>query len=415
MSFKADTDSSGHQGQGLASPTPPAPREASPTAQAPRTPLSDLERRFINRYQGGFPLVDRPFAAVAGELGTDEATLIATLHGLLASGVLSRFGPLFDAERLGGRFTLAAMAVPEADFERVAAQLAALLEVAHNYRRDHALNMWFVLATPTEQGLRGALGVIRDLTGLEVLDFPKLAEFHLGFWLHINADGSLGIRRWERTAAAGQDHLGLGTLSFDKLPRRFSLVGDEGGEGRAGDQAEASATDLDDTLDLALVRATQGGLPLVAEPYAAIARELEVSSIRVRSGLAAMLDRGAIRRIGAVPNHYRLGLRGNGMTVWDIEDEAVDRLGAAIAAIEGVSHCYRRPRRLPLWPYNLFAMLHGRDRDEVRAALDRVVDLVAGHCRGHDILFSQAVLKKTGLRFTGARQASPDIAPSPSP
>ncbi|MGB7550447.1 MAG: Lrp/AsnC family transcriptional regulator, partial [Chromatiaceae bacterium] len=108
---------------------------------------------------------------------------------------------------------------------------------------------------------------------------------------------------------------------------------------------------------------------------------------------------GAIRRIGAVPNHYRLGLRGNGMTVWDIEDEAVDRLGAAIGALEGVSHCYRRPRRLPRWPYNLFAMLHGRDRDEVLAAAARVQDLVADHCHGHEVLFSAAVLKKTGLRF----------------
>ncbi len=379
MSFRAGTDGSGRQGQGL----------ASPTAPVQRTSLSDLERRFINRYQGGFPLVERPFTAVAGELGTDEATLIATVQGLLTSGVLSRFGPLFDAERLGGRFTLAAMAVPEANFDRVAAQLAALPEVAHNYRRDHALNMWFVLATPSDQGLREALGLIRDLTGLEVLDFPKLAEYHLGLWLHLDADGGLGIRRWERTQKPGEGARVARTR---------------------GEQVPALAINPDE-LDLALVTATQGGLPLVTEPYAAIARELGVSSARVRQGLAAMLDRGAIRRIGAVPNHYRLGLRGNGMTVWDIEDEAVDRLGAAIAALEGVSHCYRRPRRLPLWPYNLFAMLHGRDRDEVRAAADRVAALVAGHCRGHDILFSQAVLKKTGLRFANARQDSGGISP----
>lgn len=396
-----------------ASPTAPAHNKANPTATAPPVPLCDLERRFINRYQGGFPLVERPFAAVAGELSTDEATLIATLRGLLASGVLSRFGPLFDAELLGGRFTLAAMAVPEADFDRVAAQLAALPEVAHNYRRDHVLNMWFVLATPSEQGLREVLGLIRDLTGLEVLDFPKLAEYHLGFWLHLDEDGGLGIRRWERTAEDGQHDSGSGALSSDKLPGPFALAGDEGGKGQLGDP-EASALEKDNPLDLALVTGTQGGLPLVAEPYAAIARELGVSSARVRRGLATMLERGAIRRIGAVPNHYRLGLRGNGMTVWDIEDEAVDRLGAAIAALEGVSHCYRRPRRPPLWPYNLFAMLHGRDRDEVRAAAARVAALVAGHCRGHDILFSQAVLKKAGLRFAGARQDSAGISPERS-
>lgn len=436
-----------------ANPTAPAQNKANPTAPAPPVPPSDLERRFINRYQGGFPLVERPFAAVAGELGTDEATLIATLRGLLASGVLSRFGPLFDAERLGGRFTLAAMAVPEADFDRVAAQLAALPEVAHNYRRDHALNMWFVLATPSEQSLREVLGQIRDLTGLEVLDFPKLAEYHLGFWLHLDEAGGLEIRRWERahnpgqgvrlapeegipgseetcplmgetSSVVNQGSAGVSEASLDVGEDR-SVAGDRGwvvGEPRTLMVREATAAVekilapaiIPDELESALVTATQGGLPLVAKPYAAIARELGVSSARVRRGLAAMLERGAIRRIGAVPNHYRLGLRGNGMTVWDIEDEAVDRLGAAIAALEGVSHCYRRPRRLPLWPYNLFAMLHGRDRDEVRAAGARVAALVAGHCRDHDILFSQAVLKKTGLRFAGARQELvPDSPSSP--
>lgn len=364
MSLEAGTDGAGRQGQGDTSPATPAPRAL----------LSELERRFINRYQGGFPLVDRPFAAVAGELGSDEAPLIETLRGLLAGGVLTRFGPLFDAERLGGRFTLAAMTVPEADFDRVATQLAALPEVAHNYRRDHALNMWFVLATPSEQGLREALGRIRDLTGLEVLDFPKLAEYHLGFWLHLDAAGGLGVRRWERSSSAMT---------------------------RCSNQSLGSAEASD--FDQALVSATAGGLPLVPQPYAAVAETLGVSGNRVRQGLADLLVRGAIRRIGAVPNHYRLGLRGNGMTVWDIEDDAVDRLGAAVAALEGVSHCYRRPRRLPLWPYNLFAMLHGRDRDEVHAAAARVAALVAGHCRGHDILFSQAVLKKTGLRFADAR------------
>ncbi len=334
--------------------------EAAPGLSAPPL-LGNLERTFINRYQGGFPLVERPFAQVAQTLGTDEATLIALIQGLLASGLLSRFGPLFDAERLGGRFTLAAMAVPEADFDRVAAQLAALPEVAHNYRRDHALNMWCVLATPSEASLGEALARLQDLTGMEVLDFPKLAEYHLGFWLQLEADGGLGMRRWVRSPTA-------------------------------------SPTPLDE-LDQALVTATQGGLPLVTAPYAEIAHRLGQAPATVLERLAGMLARGAIRRVGAVPNHYRLGLRGNGMTVWDIEDEAVDRLGAAIGALEGVSHCYRRPRRLPLWPYNLFAMLHGRDRAEVLAAAARVQDLVADQCRGHQVLFSAAMLKKTGLRF----------------
>jgi DNA-binding Lrp family transcriptional regulator len=116
--------------------------------------------------------------------------------------------------------------------------------------------------------------------------------------------------------------------------------------------------------------------------------------------LTQLLAGGAIRRIGAVPNHYRLGLRGNGMTVWDIQDDEVDRLGTEVGALETVSHCYRRPRRPPLWPYNLFAMVHGRDRQEVLEAMARIESLVGPYCRGHRVLFSEAVLKKTGLRFT---------------
>jgi len=372
--------------------------------------LTEIERRFINRYQGGFPLLDRPFAAVARELATDEGTLIASIRGLLDAGFLSRFGPLFDAERLGGRFTLAAMAVPDADFDAVASRLAALPAVAHNYRRDHSLNMWFVLATPSEPAMQETLGQIQALTGLKVLDFPKLAEYHLGFWLQLGADGSLAMRRWARPASAEGQGRAVAEAARAVAGEMNPAAGEarptgEGARAVAGEERTLLSATLDER-DLALVAATQAGLPLVPEPYAAIAKQLDLSPAQVRERLAGLLARGAIRRIGAVPNHYRLGLRGNGMTVWDIDDASVDQVGAEIAALEGVSHCYRRPRRPPLWPYNLFAMLHGRDRAEVLAAADRVVTLVSAHCRGHAILFSQAVLKKTGLRFT---------APEPTP
>ena len=145
--------------------------------------------------------------------------------------------------------------------------------------------------------------------------------------------------------------------------------------------------------------ATQAGLPLVPEPYGQIGDRLGCDPGTVLDRLAQLLAGGAIRRIGAVPNHYRLGLRGNGMTVWDVEDTEIDRLGAELGALECVSHCYRRPRRLPLWPYNLFAMVHGQDRSQVLDATRRIESLVGPHCRGHRVLFSEAVLKKTGLRF----------------
>ena len=160
-----------------------------------------------------------------------------------------------------------------------------------------------------------------------------------------------------------------------------------------------------DDLDRRIVLATQGGLPLVARPYAAVAAEVGASEDEVRARLAAMLAGGRIRRIGAVPNHYAIGYPANGMSVWDIDDAVVDAVGARVGALDFVTHCYRRPRRPPEWPYNLFAMVHGASRE---AALARIAEIVAllerdfrGACRRREVLFSTAILKKTGLRIGG--------------
>lgn len=154
-------------------------------------------------------------------------------------------------------------------------------------------------------------------------------------------------------------------------------------------------------FDRALVAATQSGLPLVSRPYEAIGAMLGVDGARVQERLAQMLQEGLVRRIGAVPNHYRLGYTANGMSVWDVPDRHVDEAARRIAALPGVSHCYRRPRRPPLWPYNLFAMLHGPTRDSVQAQADEIADLLGAHCLQRDILYSTAILKKTGLRLPG--------------
>ena len=154
-----------------------------------------------------------------------------------------------------------------------------------------------------------------------------------------------------------------------------------------------------DDFDRALIAATQGGLPLVPRPYDAVGERLGVSGQQVRERLAQMLESGLIRRIGAVPNHYRLGFTANGMSVWDVDDALVDQLGERIGQLPGVSHCYRRPRRLPTWPYNLFAMLYGRTRAEVEQQAVQLRELLGTACRGHDILYSTAILKKTGLRL----------------
>ena len=149
--------------------------------------------------------------------------------------------------------------------------------------------------------------------------------------------------------------------------------------------------------DLDLVRATQAGLPLVAEPYAALAAQLGVAADEVMSRFRRMLSDGRVRRIAAVPNHYALGYRANGMSVWDVADEALAELGPRVGALAFVSHCYRRPR-CDGWHYNLFAMVHGRDRDEVEAKVAQIAALLGGASRAHEVLYSRRILKKTGLR-----------------
>ena len=152
-------------------------------------------------------------------------------------------------------------------------------------------------------------------------------------------------------------------------------------------------------FDRRLVAATQAGLPLVPRPYDAVGAQLGVSGAVVRERFEGMLREGLVRRIGAVPNHYRLGYTANGMTVWDVDDAQVDELGAQVGALGFVSHCYRRPRALPQWPYNLFAMVHGHNRLEVERYALQIHCLLAEACRGQDILYSSRILKKTGLRL----------------
>lgn len=146
--------------------------------------MDDLDRKIINALQGGFPVCDEPYRATAERLGMDEAELIARLKRMLEEKTLTRFGPMFQVERMGGAFVLAALAVPEADYERVAQAVNALPEVAHNYRREHAFNMWFVLATETPQGIPAAIRQIEQATGLEVFAFPKLKEYFVEMKLH---------------------------------------------------------------------------------------------------------------------------------------------------------------------------------------------------------------------------------------
>ena len=323
--------------------------------------MNETGRQFINQWQGNFPLVKQPFAIVAAELGITDEDLISLIRDLLEQGFLSRFGPLYDASSMGGSITLAALSVPEDNYDAVARKVNAMPEVAHNYQREHRLNMWFVIATETAELLHTTIDRIEQEVNLPVYNFPKLQTFYLGLWLCLDEDDKVS------------------TIPVPGPLKQGGMIIDE--------------------LDRKIVQATQAGLPLQAEPYSAIAADCGCDTQTLIERMQRMLDSGVIRRIGAVPNHYRLGLHANGMSVWDVNDERLLELGSRVGRLEFVSHCYERPRHLPLWPYNLFAMVHGHDRDEVIQKQAQIAALLGSDCRQHDLLFSTRILKKTGLRL----------------
>jgi len=166
----------------------------------------------------------------------------------------------------------------------------------------------------------------------------------------------------------------------------------------ASPQAMTERTEID-AIDRQIIAATQGGLPLSRHPYHDIAEQLGLDVQQVLQRMQLMLDKGIIRRIGVIPNHYKLGYKSNGMSVWNIPDEKISAAGMKVGSLDFVSHCYQRPRFLPAWPYNLFAMVHGKTHDEVIAQVEQIARLLGEDNRGHEILFSTRILKKTGLRI----------------
>ena len=271
---------------------------------------------------------------------------------------------MYDAAELGGGLTLAAISVPQDRYDIVTEQVNAYPEVAHNYRREHELNMWFVLATETPVEIIKVLSSIEKTTGLTVYNFPKQQEFYIGLWLHLAADGN------HTTVPVPEN----------------------------SEQVKNEKTSLDDT-DRKLINLTQTGFSIEARPYQSIADNIGISQDEVLHRLKQLLASGIIRRIGAVPNHYKLGLTANGMTVWDVPDSKVIELGNKIGQLDFVSHCYQRPRHLPMWGYNLFAMVHGIDKYAVNEKVKQIEKLLGKNCTQHDTLYSSAILKKTGLRL----------------
>jgi DNA-binding Lrp family transcriptional regulator len=324
--------------------------------------MDGLERRLLNEFQRDFPLVERPFVALADRLDTTEQWVLATLARRLEDGGVSRVGAIFRPGAIGVS-TLAAMAVPEARLPTVAKLVSAHPEVNHNYEREHALNLWFVAAAEDADRLRRVLAAIQNETGIRVVSLPLLADYYVD-------------------------------LGFDL-------------EGAAKPVPMKTASSIASTImnnrDRALVAALQDGLSLTTRPFATLA--LQAGWLGASGGRQAIervgqwIDAGIIKRFGVIVRHRALGFRANAMCVWDVPAHDVDRLGEALASEPGVTLCYRRRRAESGWPYNLFCMVHGRNRIDVEA---RLAVLTARHGLAtypHAVLFSRRAFKQCGARY----------------
>ena len=288
---------------------------------------ADLE--LANRWQRGFPLASRPFREIGACAGLSEDAVIARFSRLQRQGVIDRIGPVFRPGAVGAS-SLAAMAVPPRRLAAVARIVNAQPGINHNYEREHRCNLWFVAAASSAAAVEATFAAIEQASGLPVLRLPLAEEFHvdLGFDLHTRAAprGAAAARAWRAPSAE----------------------------------------------ERSLLRATARGLALEPAPYARVAQQLGMAEEDVIAHLARMLDDGRMRRLGAVIRHRRVGYTANAMAVWDVPDEDAGELGRRLARDPAVTLCYRRARAVPQWSYNLYCMVHGRERGEVLEEVQRL-------------------------------------------
>lgn len=318
-----------------------------------------LDFRLLNEFQRDFPLCPAPFAELASRLGVGETTVLGRLEALRREGKISRVGAVFAPKRIGAS-TLAAMAVPPEKLAAVGAAVSRFPEVNHNYEREHRYNLWFVVTAGSEERLQATLRAIEQCAGYPLLPLPLVEEFHI--------DLGFCLQGGERKPAPAQARPVQPQAPLDEEARR-------------------------------LIAVLQEGLPLFIRPFQLIAERIGVAEPEVLGRIRRWVEDGAIKRFGVVVRHHELGFTANAMLVQDIPDAEVSDLGRALAEEPGVTLCYRRPRHLPEWRYNLFCMIHGRDRGEVEA---RIAELRQQHqlqAHAHEILFSRTRFKQTGARY----------------
>jgi DNA-binding Lrp family transcriptional regulator len=326
--------------------------------------FSPAQRALLDRFQRDFPTSATPYADVARTLGLCESDVLAALQALVDVGIVARVGPIFRAGSVGAS-TLAAMAVPLPRLADVASIVGAHAGVKHNFAREHRFNLWFVAHARDADALASLLQEIETQTRLPAISLPLVREYHIDLGFPLDA------------------------------PRRASCS-------RSQASVPATAQRVEEGEPRRVACALEPGLPLVSRPYAEIARRAGLhdadGEARVRRHVRGWLAAGVIKRIGVVVRHRPLGFAANLMGVWEVPEHDVDRVGERLATEPAVTLCYRRAPDPPRWRYNLFCMLHGKDRAQVGA---EVGALVVRHALGgypHARLWSITAYKQTGAR-----------------
>jgi siroheme decarboxylase len=327
-------------------------------------PLDEFDKKLLDTMQGKFRIVPRPYAEVATLLGVEEETVLTRVRELIEQRIIRQVTPIFDTRALGYESMLVAAKVDPEHPWRPAKIVNQHPGVSHNYLRNHEFNMWFTVATEPDSplGLDGTLEVIKQETGAEsVRQLPTLKLFKIRMDLEMSGDT-------EKLAKSAQ-----AVEPVDIEPQPY------------------------DELDKAVIRATQGDLPIVSEPYVDAARELGMPVDQLIAHLEGMQERGLLRRVAAILFHRRAGFSANGMGVWKVPEDQILEAGRRMAAFRGISHCYERPTYAD-WPYQLFTMAHGRSKEECDAILDAVRDEV-GCIEDRATLYSSTEFKKVRLLY----------------
>jgi siroheme decarboxylase len=332
-------------------------------------PLDETDKRLLNLMQGSFPLAERPYAEVARMAELSEDEVLRRTRRLLDERIIREVTPIFDTRVLGYSSMLVAAKVDAEHPWRAAKIINEHPGVSHNYLRDHDFNLWFTIATEpgSKLGLQGTLDVLADLTGAQsIRQLPTLRLFKIRM-----------------------------DLEMEKGTDALAAVAE------AVDHKEPEAIELSE-LDLAVIRATQGPMEPIEEPFAPAATELGMPVPKLLDHLESMRERRALRRVAAILFHRRAGFSANGMGVWKVPEERILELGPRMASFRGISHCYQRPTYAD-WPYSVFTMAHGRSKDECDAILDSIA--VDTGIEDRRTLYSSTEFKKIRmLYFTGAHQ-----------